>query len=185
MPVIKRYSNRKLYNTTSKQYISLDDIAELVRSGEEVRIFDHNSGSDITTLVLFQVILEEEKRIGGLLPEIFLTRMIRSGAEALEHVKKIVSRSTDNTFSAVDWDNEIERRIQSLILAGKVSYDEGSRILDLLVTGSCKATDTDAMSASVQQPDATKSLIHEMLSQLDRLEAEVEELRQGRPHFND
>ena len=66
--VIKRYSNRKLYDTAAKRYVTLDGIAELIRQGAEVRVIDHATGDDMTAQIQAQIIFEEEKRGGGLLP---------------------------------------------------------------------------------------------------------------------
>ena len=68
MPVIKRYPNRKLYDTTAKQYVSLEGIADLVRQGAEVQVVDHATGEDLTTLTLTQIIVEQERLQSGFLP---------------------------------------------------------------------------------------------------------------------
>jgi polyhydroxyalkanoate synthesis repressor PhaR len=59
--VIKRYANRKLYDTRDSKYITLDRIAELVRNGEEVKVLDNRSKDDLTKLTLAQIIYEEQK----------------------------------------------------------------------------------------------------------------------------
>jgi polyhydroxyalkanoate synthesis repressor PhaR len=183
MPIIKRYNNRKLYDTSSKRYISLDDIAEMVRAGEEVRIIDHDSGGDITTLTLFQILFEEEKRIGGLMPQIFLTRLIRSGSEALNQAKKSFTKTAPLMASPAETDLEIERRIQNLVLSGDISPEEGARMLEMLVPPIPEpelAVDSEHSQPETPEPAATSSLIGELLDQLDRLEAELEEIRQVR-----
>jgi polyhydroxyalkanoate synthesis repressor PhaR len=60
--LIKRYENRKLYDTFDRKYVSLEDIANLIRNGEDVQIIDKNSDEDITTQTLTQVIAEEGKK---------------------------------------------------------------------------------------------------------------------------
>ena len=72
MITIKRYTNRKLYNTDSRQYITLDDIAAILNDGCDIRVVDHRTGMDLTTLTLLQVILEQERQIGGLLPSVLV-----------------------------------------------------------------------------------------------------------------
>ncbi len=62
MRVIKRYPNRKLYDTEGKQYISLERIAGLIRGGEDIHVVDHATHEDLTTVTLTQVIFEQEKR---------------------------------------------------------------------------------------------------------------------------
>ena len=70
MPIIKRYPNRKLYDTEAKKYITLDGIAELIRQGEEVVVIDHTTNEDLTAVTLTQIIFEQEKKSSGFLTAI-------------------------------------------------------------------------------------------------------------------
>ena len=87
MPLIKRYSNRKLYDVDASRYITLDDIAEMVRQGVEIKVVDYASGADLTPLTLTQVIFEQEKKLGGLLPQAILTRLLRAGNSTLQTLR--------------------------------------------------------------------------------------------------
>ena len=87
MVVIKRYPNRKLYDTVAKQYIALEGIAELVRQGSEIKVVDHASGEDLTAFTLTQIILEQEKKRPGLLTHSFLTDLIRTRGERISALK--------------------------------------------------------------------------------------------------
>jgi polyhydroxyalkanoate synthesis repressor PhaR len=179
MPIIKRYSNRKLYNTSSKEYVSLDDVAGMVRSGEDVKILDHATGEDITTQTLFQILFEEEKRIGGLMPQIFLTRLIRSGSAAVNQVRKTFSRPLYPSVSFTEVNFEIERRLQNLVQRGDLSYDESMRLQELLLMP-LEEPDHVVESNVIQDEEAPpipEDLMEQLLGQLDRLEAELEELR--------
>jgi len=84
--VIKRYSNRKLYDTANSRYVTLDQIAVLVKAGEEVSIIDNTSKDDLTSVTLAQIILEEEKRRKSFLPLSALKSIIRSGGEGLQDI---------------------------------------------------------------------------------------------------
>jgi polyhydroxyalkanoate synthesis repressor PhaR len=75
---IKRYSNRKLYDTTDSQYVTLSQIAGLIRQGIEVRVIDQRTLQDLTAATLAQIIFEEEKS-GPRLPIEGLRNIIRSG----------------------------------------------------------------------------------------------------------
>lgn len=80
---IKRYDNRKLYDTEASTYVSQSDIAELVRDGETVRVVDNATGEDLTAQTLTQIILEEGKERGdGLLPTETLHGLLRRGSQA-------------------------------------------------------------------------------------------------------
>src|SRR5512135_2980167 len=81
--VIKRYANRKLYDTQQSCYVTLEQIADLVRTGEDVRIVDNNSKEDLTSVTLAQIIFEEEKR-KSFLPLPTMRSIIQSGGQQLQ-----------------------------------------------------------------------------------------------------
>ncbi len=77
--IIKKYANRRLYNTESSTYVTLDDLAQMVRSDRDFVVYDAKTGDDLTHSVLTQIIVEQESRSGGpnLLPTPFLRQLIR------------------------------------------------------------------------------------------------------------
>jgi len=79
--LIKRYGNRKLYDTRASRYVTLDGVAELVRKGEDLRIVDNDTGDDITIVTFAQIIFEEAKRKNGALGLPVLRRLIQVGGE--------------------------------------------------------------------------------------------------------
>ena len=82
MDLIKKYSNRRLYDTAKSRYISLDELAETVRSGTDVRVVDAKTNADITQVTLAQIIFES-KNAARLLPVPLLTQLIRLSEDAL------------------------------------------------------------------------------------------------------
>jgi polyhydroxyalkanoate synthesis repressor PhaR len=74
--VVKKYANRRLYNTESSSYITLDNLAEMVRAGRDFVVYDAKTGEDITRSVLTQIIVEEESKGSALLPTGFLRQLI-------------------------------------------------------------------------------------------------------------
>jgi polyhydroxyalkanoate synthesis repressor PhaR len=77
--VIKKYANRRLYNTETSTYVTLEDLAQMVRGDKDFVVYDAKSGDDLTHAVLTQIIVEQESREGGhtLLPIPFLRQLIR------------------------------------------------------------------------------------------------------------
>ncbi len=75
--VIKKYANRRLYNTAASTYVTLEHLSEMVREGVDFIVLDAKSGDDITRSVLAQIIFEQESRGQNLLPVAFLRRLIR------------------------------------------------------------------------------------------------------------
>ena len=81
--IIKRYGNRRLYNTETSTYVNYQDLSEIIRKGEDIQVIDSKSGEDVTKSILIQVILEEEKSNKSVLPAEFLFQLIRSQEDSL------------------------------------------------------------------------------------------------------
>ncbi|MEM1042588.1 MAG: polyhydroxyalkanoate synthesis regulator DNA-binding domain-containing protein [Bacteroidota bacterium] len=81
--LIKRYGSRKLYDTGDSRYISMQEVAGLIQSGEQIEVVDNKSGEDVTVPVLTQVISEQGRR-GNSFPSSLLHDLIRAGEEALQ-----------------------------------------------------------------------------------------------------
>ncbi len=82
--VIKKYANRRLYNTAKSSYVTLDHLAEMVRAGQDFVVNDAKSGDDITRGVLAQIIFEEEAKGHTMLPANFLRQLIRLYGDTLQ-----------------------------------------------------------------------------------------------------
>ncbi len=82
--VIKKYANRRLYNTAKSSYVTLDHLAQMVRDGQDFVVNDAKSGSDITRSVLAQIIFEEEAKGHNMLPANFLRQLIRLYGDTLQ-----------------------------------------------------------------------------------------------------
>lgn len=94
--LIKRYASRRLYNTETSDYVTLDDIAGFIRDGREVQIVDLKSGDDLTRQYLLQIIAEHESRGENVLPLNVLTDLVRSyTSQAQSVVPQFLSMSFD------------------------------------------------------------------------------------------
>jgi polyhydroxyalkanoate synthesis repressor PhaR len=93
--LIKRYGNRKMYDTRASRYVTLDGIAALVRRGADLRIIDNDTGEDLTALIFAQIIFEEEKRKNGLLELPVLRWIIQRGGATVQEVLNQVDRGRE------------------------------------------------------------------------------------------
>src|SRR5271165_5557554 len=82
--IIKKYENRRLYNTLTSQYINLDQVAQMVRDGQEVRVIDAATGEDLTRLILAQIVMEDAKTPGSVFPLDILRQMIVASGKATQ-----------------------------------------------------------------------------------------------------
>src|ERR671923_1584192 len=97
--VIKRYANRKLYDVQASRYVSLEDLLELVRSGEIISVVDAASGEDLTSVTLAQVILERERSRRGGLPAAFLHQLVRHGEAWQDFVQTSMRASLEGLLT--------------------------------------------------------------------------------------
>ena len=84
--IIKKYANRRLYNTDTSTYVTLEDLAEMVRSERDFVVFDAKTGEDLTHAVLTQIIVEQESRGTNLLPIGFLRQLIRFYGDSMQRL---------------------------------------------------------------------------------------------------
>jgi polyhydroxyalkanoate synthesis repressor PhaR len=101
--IIKRYANRKLYDTEHSRYVTLEQISEMIRNGDDVKIVDNKTKEDLTTVTLAQIIFEEEKKQRSFLPLNAMRNIIQSGGE---------------------WFAEAQRRVQSILPGKRKDGDE-------------------------------------------------------------
>ncbi|WP_315702487.1 MULTISPECIES: polyhydroxyalkanoate synthesis repressor PhaR [unclassified Bradyrhizobium] len=94
---IKKYANRRLYNTGTSTYVTLEDLAAMVKEGEDFLVYDAKTGDDITRSVLAQIIFEQENKAGqNLLPTTFLRQLIRFYGDSMQMVvPKYLEQSID------------------------------------------------------------------------------------------
>jgi polyhydroxyalkanoate synthesis repressor PhaR len=116
--VIKKYGNRRLYDTTGSRYVNLDDLAALVRAGKEVRVLDAKSGRDLTRVTLTQIITEDAKDKPTGLPLELLRQLIMASDEVRQEFLMWYLKSAFDTFQKLQ--DTVQNRlseVQSAILS--------------------------------------------------------------------
>lgn len=138
--LIKRYANRKLYNTETSRYITLKGIAELIENGDEVRVVDNETGEDITSIALSQILVDNERTRSGDVPGSVLTELISRGGDVLysalrrgvgdaqegieelqRNVRKLVQRDGEGplrdwvAFTAPDLEKVVHRSVERVL----------------------------------------------------------------------
>jgi polyhydroxyalkanoate synthesis repressor PhaR len=174
--VIKRYTNRKLYDTVESRYVTLDEIAEMIKQGAEVKIVDNRSKDDLTSVTLAQIIFEEEKKKNQM-PLSVLREIIRHPGDALSgFIQKEVSPRVASLRE------EAENRIDKLLRRD----DEGTDLLKV----SQKAFENwqkvvdDRVKTVVENVlgnlPALGRDFQALLGRLEQLEQKLDELEKGR-----
>lgn len=121
--IIKRYPNRKLYDTQKSCYVTLDEIANMVKGGEDVTIIDNKTNQDITSVTLTQIIFEEEKKNKSILPLSALRKIIQSGQDFLQ------TRINEGAERVNHLRDETEKQIQRLLNRSELTADEYRNLL--------------------------------------------------------
>ena len=98
--VIKRYSNRKLYDTQESRYVTLEELEELIRAGREISVVDVSTGEDLTSVTLAQIILENERNHRATLPTAFLHQLIKHGEAWQDFVQKSLHSSLEGLMTS-------------------------------------------------------------------------------------
>ena len=111
--VIKKYANRRLYNTGTSSYVTLEDLAKMVREGEDFEVFDAKSGEDLTRSVLTQIIFEEEAKGQNMLPISFLRQLIGLYGDNLQTIVPGYLEASMATFT--NNQNEFREQIQTAV----------------------------------------------------------------------
>jgi polyhydroxyalkanoate synthesis repressor PhaR len=177
--VIKRYQNRKLYNTQSKRYITLEQIEQLIKEHIDVKVIDNASGEDITATTLSQIIFEVEKNQSGFLPINLLFSLIQSGGNRIDDLRQNVFNSLNLTHH---YDVEIERRVNRLVEYGEYSQESGAQLLEkLLSVGPRHDEVIENIEERIveflrQKQIPTKKDIYSLIDKIDDLSKRVEEL---------
>lgn len=98
--IIKKYANRRLYNTRSSSYITLDDLARMTRDGVDFQVLDAKTGADITHAILTQIIMEEETNGEQMLPVSFLRQLIAMYGNSMQAMMPHYLEATMDNFRA-------------------------------------------------------------------------------------
>ena len=120
--VIKRYTNRKLYDTEESRYVTLEEIAAMVKAGEEVQIVDNRSGKDLTEVTLAQILYEEQKKQTTRMPLSLLKEIIRtSGSSITDFIQRRLTQPVQS------FREEAERKVDKIVRRSELTVEEKSR----------------------------------------------------------
>ncbi len=98
--VIKRYSNRKLYDVQQSRYVTLEDLEEIIRAGKEISVVDAVTGDNLTAITLTQIILENERNRRAALPTAFLHQLIKHGEAWQDFVQTALRSSMEGIITS-------------------------------------------------------------------------------------
>ncbi len=179
---IKKYANRRLYNTGTSTYVTLEDLATMVKSGEDFAVFDAKTGEDITRSVLVQIISEQENKEGAqnLLPVNFLRQLIRFYGDTMQ---ALVPRYLETSIDSLTREQQKfrDQMSQAFGVSGFGPLDETvRRNMEVFQRAFSMFTPfarrEEEAGESEKPPSSSASDLDELKRQLDEMRKKVERL---------
>ena len=176
--VIKRYTNRKLYDTVESRYVTLDEIAEMIKAGAEVKIVDNRTKDDLTSVTLAQIIFEEEKKTSRMSLRTLLG-LIRHGSEVAQQLVDGAGGDLRGRVDAVR--QAAEQRVQNLIARGQQTGERARELVSSsqeALTALQRRIDERVRSAAegVQHLPELRRQLDDIATRIAALERKLEEL---------
>ncbi len=177
--IIRRYQNRKLYDTQASKYVTLEDIALMIKEGVDVKVVDNRTKKDLTGLTLTQIIFEQEKRNKSILPLSALKRIIQSKSESIsELVDRLI---TPGMATFVQARQEMEKVVDRLVRRGKIKEEDRHNILTNFYAVTQKGMEdiTGRFEENVKKLLERTRTVSKLSERIARLEREVEDLEEA------
>jgi polyhydroxyalkanoate synthesis repressor PhaR len=186
--VIKRYTNRKLYDTVESRYVTLDEIAQMIKAGAEVKIIDNRSKEDLTSVTLAQIIFEEEKKRSQM-PLGVLREIIRHGGEAVagfyqEKAGSLAGKLGELKSKTDSLREDFEQRVRGVTGIFRKGEEGNSAVNNVMAAGANAVDDLrNKLDGAVKQaveaiggPSALSAEIERLHARLTELEKKLEQL---------
>jgi polyhydroxyalkanoate synthesis repressor PhaR len=173
--IIKKYANRRLYNTESSTYITLEHLAEMVRAKREFKVVDAKTGEDITHNVLTQIIMEEEARGTTMLPANFLRQLISMYGD---NMQSMVPQYLEESLAAFQRNQSQFRSAMAGAFTGGPFAELAKRNLEMFQAAAAGAAKPvqDPEPAPDPELDNGKAELAELRAQLAALQAKLDKL---------
>ena len=188
--IIKKYANRRLYNTATSAYVTLEDLAEMVKKGTDFIVHDAKTGEDITRSVLTQIIFEQESKGQNLLPIKFLRQLIRFYGDqmqalipsylemSIEQLTREQQRFRDQLLNSFGVSPEPFKQLDEQVKKNFAMFEDAMKLFNpFAATGAREAHNDPAPSSeSERQPSSSTSELKAMQEQLREMQRKLESL---------
>ncbi|MCC5995129.1 MAG: polyhydroxyalkanoate synthesis repressor PhaR [Oceanicaulis sp.] len=182
--IIKKYANRRLYDTSASRYVTLDHLRELVKEGRDFKVIDAKSGDDLTRGVLAQIIFEEESKGETLLPVEFLRQLISFYGDSMQTMVPGYLRLSMDNFARQQ--SEMREKMASALGSPAASlalieeqtrrnmamFEQAMKVFTPGAAGSAPERDDAPSGLSRADVDALRAELDAMRKRLDRLSGE-------------
>ena len=176
--VIKRYTNRKLYDTQESRYVTLEEIAGMVKAGEDVQIVDNRTGKDLTEVTLAQILYEEQKKQTTRMPLGLLKEIIRTrGTSISDFIQRTVTQPVRSLRE------EADRKVDELVRKSEAAVEDGTRQVRDFFASAQRALDglqakiDDQIHTVVEAVGSPAKVLDQLKGLRKRIEAIEEKIR--------
>jgi len=185
--VIKKYANRRLYNTGTSSYVTLDHLSQMVKQGIEFVVYDAKSNDDITRSVLTQIIFEEEAKGQNLLPINFLRQLISYYGDSLQSVvpdyldmsMRSFSDNQDKMREAIPENvmgNPLFMQFEEMGRQNMAMFSQAMQMFSPPTFGEADPQKEAAPSAPAEAPNETAEMMKELKDQLTQMQERIDKL---------
>ncbi len=186
--IIKKYANRRLYNTQTSAYVTLDHLAQMVKDGTEFEVRDARTGDDITRSVLTQIIFDEEAKGQNLLPIQFLRRLIRFYGDSLQ---AFVPGYLDMTMESFTKNQDVMKSrvaeafgggtqaIENLTRQNLAMFERAMKMFSPFGGGLARAEDDQRANGGEPKPKQSED-IAELKGEIEAMRKQLQELARER-----
>ncbi len=183
---IKKYANRRLYNTATSTYVTLENLAAMVREGTEFNVYDAKTGDDITRSVLTQIIMEAENSGTGMLPVPFLRQIIGFYGGNLDQV---LGKYLEHSMQSFTGNQEKMRNIMQSVTGGifpigglEEMAKQNSAMFErtMKMFNPLEASSGAGMTAGERMKAESEKSLDELQKQLDQLQRQIGDIVKGR-----
>jgi len=179
---IKKYVNRKMYDTKDKRYVSLEQVARLIKSGEEVSIIDNKTGEDLTAAIVSRLIGQDKKEKDRVVSPRIMMQLLRKGGDTLTDYAKKYTSLWQNALTMAE--DEVDKVVGTLVKDKELSKAEGSRLKKEIAgyTDSLKnligeRVDRHMNEALAAMNLASRDQVDALTAKIDKLSREVARLK--------
>jgi len=177
---IKKYANRKLYDTMDKKYISRTHLSKLIKQGQDIEIIDNETGEDLTASIVSSLIATTRGKAGGTVSSGVLIQLFRKGSNAVtDYAKRYVSLWQRSFVMAED---EIDNMVKGLVRNKEMSTSEGNRLKQEIIgfTSAIKSWISDTIDRRLKEVLsvtnlATKDQVSELSARINMLEKKLKQ----------
>lgn len=177
---IKKYANRKLYDTTDKKYVSRTRLSELIKQGQDIEIIDNETGEDLTASIVSSLIATTKGNAGATVSSGVLIQLFRKGSHAVtDYAKRYVSLWQRSFGMAED---EIDNMVKGLVTNKEISTSEGNRLKQEIMgyTAAIKSWISDTIDRRLKEVLsvtnlATKDQVSELSARIHILEKKLKQ----------